>query len=144
MWYPILAINNNLLQVKGRGDVILRIEIIKKIIGIIVLCVTIRGGVVAICYGQVLSALIFVGINTYVSGRIVGVGFVQQMRDVMSSLLLSIAMWWVVRWTSATVDGGVAKLAVGLFSGVIFYVGGAYAVQSKDLKMIISLLRGVK
>ena len=52
MWYPIHAINLNLLQVKGRSDLFLRLEIIKKILGISVLCVTAPFGLVCMCYGQ--------------------------------------------------------------------------------------------
>ena len=37
MWYPIHAINLNLLQVQGRSDLFLRLEIIKKAIGVSIL-----------------------------------------------------------------------------------------------------------
>ncbi|MDQ9823528.1 lipopolysaccharide biosynthesis protein, partial [Acinetobacter sp. 163] len=44
MWYPVHAINLNLLQVKGRSDYFLKLEIIKKILGISILCITIPLG----------------------------------------------------------------------------------------------------
>ena len=49
MWYPIHAINLNLLQVKGRSNLFLKLEIVKKILGIIVLCITIPMGLIAMC-----------------------------------------------------------------------------------------------
>ena len=64
MWYPINAINLNLLQVKGRSDLFLRLEIIKKIQGTIILVAGIPFGVLGMCYATVLSTLISVYIHT--------------------------------------------------------------------------------
>ena len=56
MWYPVHAINLNLLQVKGRSDLFLRLEVIKKIMITVMLCVSIPLGVVAICVGTVINS----------------------------------------------------------------------------------------
>ena len=58
MWYPIHAINLNILQVKGRSDYFLKLEIIKKVQGVIVLCITVPIGIVAMCYGSLISSMI--------------------------------------------------------------------------------------
>lgn len=42
MFYPVHAINLNLLQVKGRSELFLRLEVIKKIIGIVILVITLQ------------------------------------------------------------------------------------------------------
>lgn len=52
MWYPIHAINLNLLQVQGRSDLFLRLEIIKKSIGVIILFLTIPLGLKIMCLGS--------------------------------------------------------------------------------------------
>lgn len=52
MWYPIHAINLNLLQVQGRSDLFLRLEIIKKSIGVIILFLTIPLGLKIMCLGE--------------------------------------------------------------------------------------------
>ena len=96
MWYPIHAINLNLLQVKGRSDLFLRLEIIKKAIAVLILCVTIPMGLIAMCVGQILSSLIALIINTNYTGKLIQVGFLRQMRDLLPTLLLSLSMWGVV------------------------------------------------
>lgn len=74
MWYPIHAINLNLLQVKGRSDLFLRLEIIKKVVGVSVMCVTIPLGVKAMCYGMIFTSVNALLINTYYTGKLINVG----------------------------------------------------------------------
>ena len=75
MWYPIHAINLNLLQVKGRSDLFLKLEIWKKVIGIVIMCATIPFGLLAMCWGSVASNIIALVINTHYTGRLIGIGF---------------------------------------------------------------------
>ena len=70
MWYPIHGINLNLLQVKGRPDLFLRLEIIKKIIGIFILLITVPLGIKAMCYGGIISSIICLIVNTYYTGKL--------------------------------------------------------------------------
>ena len=65
MWYPIQAINLNLLQVKGRTDLSLRVEIIKKIVGVIILCISCPFGIIAMCVSRIIFSCICLIINTY-------------------------------------------------------------------------------
>lgn len=65
MWYPIHAINLNLLQVKGRSDLFLRLEIIKKCLGVTMICITVPFGIVAMCWGSVANSIIALIINTH-------------------------------------------------------------------------------
>ena len=56
MWYPIHAINLNLLQVKGRTDIFLKIDIIKRFITVVVLFCAISYGVIGMCFASVISS----------------------------------------------------------------------------------------
>ncbi|MBO0150348.1 lipopolysaccharide biosynthesis protein, partial [Vibrio sp. Vb2424] len=55
--YPVHAVNLNLLQVKGRSDLFLRVEIIKKMIVTAMLLITVPQGVVSMCIGMTISSL---------------------------------------------------------------------------------------
>ena len=54
MWYPVMSINNNMLNVRGRSDYFLKAEIIKKVIAIGILVATLPWGVKILCWGLVL------------------------------------------------------------------------------------------
>lgn len=118
MWYPIHAINLNLLQVKGRSDLFLKLEIVKKVMGISVLMVTLPKGIEAICYGQVFCSVVALAINTYYTGKLIGAGFFVQMRDlaptVGASILAFIASILVVASTHSLWVGLLAGGTVGV------------------------------
>ena len=95
MWYPIHAINLNLLQVKGRSDLFLKLEIVKKIIGITILVITIPMGLVTMCYGRVLTSVLCLVVNTYYTGKIIHVGFLLQMKDLLPIMMNAFVTYFV-------------------------------------------------
>ena len=87
MWYPVHALNLNILNVKGRSDLFLRLEVIKKVIIIIVLIISIPFGLKAMIIGQIVISYLALVINTYYTKQLIDYGFLQQMQDVFIILL---------------------------------------------------------
>ena len=141
MWYPIHAINLNLLQVKGRSDLFLKLEIIKKTIAVIVLCITIPMGLIAMCIGQICTSLISLIINTYYTGKLINVGFIKQMRDLMPTLLLSLSMWAIVYYSISIIPGTLYQLLAGILIGIIYYLSFAYLFRFTEVDEIKSIIR---
>ncbi len=141
MWYPIHAINLNLLQVKGRSDLFLYLEIAKKIVGAIIMIATIPFGLVAICFGQVVNSLIALVINTHFTGKLIGVGFLLQMRDLLPTLFYSLSMCAVVWLVGNLFTADWLKLIVGVPLGLIWFFGLTYLTRSADLRELISFVR---
>lgn len=142
MWYPVHALNLNLLQVKGRSDLFLKLEVIKKINGVIMLLITVPISVTAMCYGAVVTSLLALIINTYYTGKLIQVGFFRQMGDLMPIFLLSLAMGGTV-WSLATFLPltHALQLAVGIPTGVILYVGLAALFRMPELTEACQLIR---
>lgn len=90
MFDHICRINLNLLQVKGRSDLYLRLEIIKKIIATILLIVSIPFGVIYICLSKVLYTQLAILINTHYTGKLFGLGYAVQLKDYMIYFLISL------------------------------------------------------
>ena len=130
MWYPIHSINLNLLQVKGRSDLFLRLEIIKKILGVSVLCITAPFGLVVMCYGQIFNSIVALAINTYYTGKLINVGFLRQMRDLLPTMALCLTMFALILSVNSFLPGNMAKLCVGIVLGVAFYSLASYAFKS--------------
>ena len=89
MWYPIHALNLNILTVKGRTDLFLKLEIAKKVVGLVVICGALPFGLVAFCSAQIGSSLVSLIINTWYTGKFYKFGFIEQMKDLAPILLLS-------------------------------------------------------
>lgn len=140
MWYPVHAINLNLLQVKGRSDLFLRLEIIKKALITVVVFVCVPFGIIGICCGSVFTSLACLAINTYYTGKLINVGFVRQMMDMTPTLLASLAMGAVVYFAVMPFGNDVVKLAVGIPLGMVLYLAIAKVFRMPELQEAIDII----
>lgn len=83
--YPLHAINLNMLQVQGRSDLFLGLEVIKKIIGIAPLSVCIFYGILPMLYTGFLTTVIAYFLNSYYSGKFLGYSSWMQIKDIAPS-----------------------------------------------------------
>lgn len=87
MFDHITTINMNLLQVKGRSDLVLKTEVIKKIFGFAIVVGSIPLGVIAICFARVLYSQIAVAIGCYFTGKVFKLSYKDQLMDYMPYFL---------------------------------------------------------
>lgn len=141
MWYPVHSINLNLLQVKGRSDLFLRLEIIKKVLGVLVLCITLPMGLIAMCTGSVFSSVLCLVINTHYTGKLINVGFLVQVKDLLPSFILSLSMgilvWGIVHILALP---SLLSLIVGVLVGMIYYILFAMLFRFKEWNELMGLL----
>ena len=97
--YPLHAINLNMLQVQGRSDLFLGLEIIKKIVGVGPLCVGAFIGIMPMLYANLLAGIIAFFLNSYYSGKFLGYSSWMQIKDILPSfwigLLISCIVYFV-------------------------------------------------
>lgn len=144
MLYPIHAINLNLLQVKGRSDLFLRLEVIKKIVGVCIMCITIPLGITAMCIGMVASSLIALFINTFYTGKLIDIGYLKQMCDLLPIFINSLLMGGVVFITIQFIMNDVFKLMVGGIIGGLYYLLSSYIFTRDEVVELKILLNGLK
>ena len=141
MWYPIHAINLNLLQVKGRTDLFFRLEVIKKIIGLSILIVTLPLGLVVFCIGGIISSLVCLVVNTYYTGKLINVGYLKQMRDLFPTLFLSLVLFGVILALNQFISNYLLQILVGGTVGSLVYLGGAYLFKFDELNDVKYMLK---
>ncbi len=144
MWYPVHALNLNLLKVKGRSDLFLKLEIIKKIIGICILCISVPLGIVAMCYFNILSSVLCLIINTYYTGKLINVGFIKQMRDIAPTLMLAMIMWGIVLSAIHFIPNIYLQLIAGILIGATIYLVGSYLFKYPELKEVLVMYKDLK
>jgi O-antigen/teichoic acid export membrane protein len=140
MWYPVHAINLNLLQVKGRSDLFLRLEIIKKALVTVVIFVCVPFGIMGICCGSVFTSLACLAINTYYTGKLINVGFLRQMKDMTPTLLASLAMGAAVYFAVMPFDNNWVKLAIGIPLGAVTYLAIAKVFRMPELQEALNII----
>lgn len=97
--YPLNAINLNMLQVQGRSDLFLGLEIIKKFIGIAPLVVCIFYGIIPMLYVNLITSMICYFLNSYFPGKLIGYTSWMQLKDVAPSYglatLIAVSVYFV-------------------------------------------------
>ena len=89
-FYPLHAINLNMLQLQGRSDIFLILEIIKKIIAIAPLCVGAFIGIMPMLYVNIVTSIIAFFLNSSYSGKLIGYNSFNQLKDIAPSFGISV------------------------------------------------------
>lgn len=140
MWFPIHAINLNILKVKGRTDYFLKLEIIKKVIGISLIVISIPFGLLFMCYAQIVSSLIALFINTYYSGKLIKLSFWNQMKDIFHILLTSLCMFALIKLMNIWIIHNIyLQFVLDIIVGIVFYFSVSYLFHFKEIEYIKSL-----
>jgi len=131
--YPLSALNLNILYVKGRSDLALRIEIIKKMLFVPVFVLAVMWGIKVMILSMIILSLISSFINSYWSGRLIGYSFFEQIKDITPSFLIAAAMSLVV-----LIEGCIIPLPafplfiIQLVSGALLTLGLCEGLRYKD------------
>lgn len=121
IWSPLNAVNLNLLQVKGRSDLYLQVEIIKKIIMTIVMIITVPLGILWMISGYVITTFLAFLINIYFTRKVIGIKIVEQIKAVMPILFLSLSMAFFIVCFEHFIEPLMLKLLGGLIIGLSFF-----------------------
>ena len=141
MWYPIHAINLNLLQVKGHSGLFLRLEIYKKIFGVLILVCTIPLGVTAMCWGLVVGSVFSLVLNTYYTGKLIKVGLFMQIKDLLPILINSFVMGGIASYIVNKIDSSLIGLIAACSAAAVFYFTISYIFRFPELKEVIQIIK---
>jgi teichuronic acid exporter len=143
--YPIHAINLNLLKVKGRSDLFLKLEIYKKILIIFSIVLTIPFGIKALIIGQIITSVLSLYLNTYYTKRIINYGFFSQSRDLLLYLTTSAVTAIIIYFSIIYINGIGMKLITAFFVGMAAYFLISLLFKVNELveikKLIISKIK---
>jgi len=141
MFYPLHALNLNMLQVLGRSDLFLRLEIIKKVLAVPIIIIGVFWGVKAMILGMMFLTLIAYFINSYWSGRLVGYSFLEQIIDILPSFLLALIMSGFVYAEGFMIETSpLSLLIIQLSTGALLTIGLCEGFHFKDylyIKVIV-------
>ena len=141
MWSPVHSINLSLMQVMGKSDYFLKLEIVKKILGLIILAATVPMGIVAMCYGKVIGSLIGLFINTYYTKKLIGYGIWDQLKGMTHILIHALVMGVIAFLTVKLFDNNIIRLVAGTLAGMIYYFSAAYIFKFPELDEMLLLVK---
>jgi O-antigen/teichoic acid export membrane protein len=142
MFYPLHALNLNMLQVQGRSDLFLRLEIIKKVLAIPIILVGIFWGIKAMIVGMMINTLIAYYLNSYWSGRFIGYSFTAQIKDILPSLFMATVTSLVVLTEGLLIPvSPLPLLAIQIVTGALVTFGLCEVFHFKDYLYIKEIVK---
>jgi len=138
---PIHTANLQAINALGRSDIFLRLEIIKKIYGLIILGISIPFGIYAIAWGSLISGLISTFINSYPNIKLLDYSYREQWYDIMPSLLISLVMGVIAYSISFFVHGTWLVLVLQILTGFITYIGISKLFKIEILNNLMLILK---
>jgi teichuronic acid exporter len=141
MFYPLHALNLNMLQVQGRSDLFLRLEIIKKVIAIPVIVVGVIFGIKTMIVGLMINTLIAYFLNSYWSGKFIGYSTSQQIKDILPSFYIGAFVGIVVFAAGFLINSSdIFKLFIQLSLGIVLTIGISEIAHIDDYKYIKGII----
>ena len=140
-FYPLHTANLNAIKAMGRSDLFLTLEIIKKVIGVIVLALTVRHGVYAMALSLLFVSLVSQLINAWPNRKLLDYPYIHQLRDMLPSILLSCLMGacvYPIQWLGWS-DWLVLPLQV--LAGVGVYVLGSLIFRLDSFGYLLSTVK---
>ena len=143
-FYCVHTANLNAIKALGRSDLFLRLEIIKKVIGIITLIVTSQISVMAMALGQVFTCITSQIINSWPNRRLLDYSYREQLKDMLPHILLSLGMGLTV-WSVALLGlHDLITLLIQIPLGIGLYLAGAKMLKMETLGFALELLKGLR
>ena len=125
MFWPIHTANLNAIKALGRSDLFLKLEIVKKVVGMTILLCTMRHGVMAIAYSLLLSSVLSQIINSWPNRKLLRYHYLNQLADILPALLLACAMGLAVYCIQFLGWGNLPTLCVQVPVGAALYLAGS-------------------
>ena len=138
--WPIHTTNLQAIKAIGKSNTYLKIEVIKKIVGLTILIITIPLGIEYIALGVPLTGFIAIIINTYPNKRYLEYSTIDQIKDMLPSLILSIVMSVSIYFIPSIGLSDIYTLIMQFSVGLCIYFGLAIIFQLEALSYTIEAL----
>ena len=141
MFYPIHTANLNAIKAMGRSDIFLRLENIKKVVGLALLFSSMWFGVMAMAYSLLLSTFASMLINSWPNRKLMGYSYKDQMKDIMPSVLLAVGMGVCVYCLQYVGLNYILTLCIQVTLGVIIYIVFSYMFKIEEYLYLKSIIK---
>ncbi|MGK4109394.1 lipopolysaccharide biosynthesis protein [Enterococcus cecorum] len=141
MFYPIHTANLNAIKAMGRSDLFLKLEIAKKIVGMILLLSTMWFGVMAMAYSLLVSSVLSQIINSWPNRKLLNYGYLEQLKDIIPSIALAVLMGFCVNLVSLLDLSNIVTLLIQIPLGAVIYIITSELLHLESFNYLMDLIR---
>ena len=141
MFYPIHTANLNAINAMGRSDWFLRLEVIKKIVGMAILLSTMWFGVMAMAYSLLLSSVLSQIINSWPNRKLLGYGYLEQIRDIAPAIILAVIMGICVYFIGYIPLPTIVTLIIQIVAGAVTYIVLSAILKLEEYEYLTGMIK---
>ena len=141
LFFPIHTANLNAIKALGRSDLFLKLEILKKVIGIALILITMHISVLAMALSTLLNSLICQLINTWPNRKLLNYSYGDQIRDILPNILLAAVMGGCVFVVGLIGLPDWATLLIQVVLGAVLYAGLSAATKNESYRYLLDVLK---
>ena len=141
-FWPVHTSNLQAINAMGRSDIFLKLEIIKKVLGILALIITVMcfSSPIAIAMTGVFTGVISCFINAYPNKRLINYSYKEQVEDILPSFFISIAMFICISLLANLKVGIVYLLIIQVLAGIIVYLTLSLIFKLRPFIKILNII----
>jgi O-antigen/teichoic acid export membrane protein len=143
MFYPIHTANLNAIKAMGRSDLFLKLEIVKKIVGLIALAITVPISVMAMGYSLLFTSVLGQIINSWPNRKLLNYGYLEQLKDILPGILLAVAMGFCIypiQWLGLP---DIVTLLISVPLGAAIYIGGSILFKLESFQYLWGMVKPI-
>lgn len=135
LMYPIHTANLNAIKAVGRSDIFLKLELVKKLVGLLLIFISMWFGVGAMAWSFLLMSILSQIINAWPNKKLLDYGYAEQLRDVIPAILPAAVMGIIVYMIGALCGDSLLVLAVQIIAGGLIYTAEVRLFMPKLWKL---------
>jgi len=140
VFFPIHTANLNAIKAMGRSDLFLKLEIIKKVVGLLILIITLRYGALAIAYGMLVSSVICQVINSWPNKKLLNYSYFEQLCDIFANIALAIVMGAIVWCITLLNLNSWLTIIFQIILGAAIYLGGSKLLHLESYLYLMGII----
>lgn len=144
MFWPVHTANLNAIKAMGRSDLFLKLEILKKVVGMILLLATMWHGVMAMAYSLLVSSVTSQIINSWPNKKLLNYSYLEQLKDIMPNIVMAVVMGVCVSLVPIIASSMLITLIVQIMLGVIIYILESFVTKNESFYYMLDVISEVK
>lgn len=140
LFFPFINVNMFIFQIKGMSARFLLIEVLTKITGVIILLITLKYGVLIMCYGLLVQHIIQLFITSYYSDKALNSSKFSQLKVLLPMFVVSIFIAAIVIMSIHNIKTSIFQLLIGIFLFIFLYSVYYYLFMKKMLISFVNIL----
>lgn len=138
--WPIHTANLQAINAVGRSDLFLKLEIAKKIVGMVAILVSMNYGPLVMAYSLVVTDLIATVINAFPNKELLNYGYFEQIKDMMPSFVIALVMALIIYPIQNLDFSNIITIIIQVLLGASIYITLAILTKQKSLTYLLGLI----